>query len=95
MLKALRISGETQVHPSTSTQSMMMRARDTGVTGSIQVCIGTDGSVTSATLSRSTGYSDYDHALLSAVGRWRYQPYRLKDVAVPACSTVTFEYSMH
>jgi TonB family protein len=95
MLKALRISGETQVHPSTSTQSMMMRARDTSVTGSIQVCIGTEGSVTSATLSRSTGYSDYDQALVSAVGRWRYHPYRLNGVAVPACSAVTFEYSMH
>ena len=95
VLKALRISGETQVHPSTSTQSMMMRARDTSVHGSILLCIGTDGRVASASLSRSTGYSDYDQALVSAVRGWRYQPYRLNDVAVPACSTVTFAYSMH
>src|SRR4029079_2238219 len=31
MLEALRISGDTQVHPSAATQSMMMRARETTV----------------------------------------------------------------
>jgi TonB family protein len=95
VLRALRISGETQIHPSTSTQSMMMRARDTLVHGSLLVCIATDGSVAKATLQRSTGYSEYDQALASAVRGWRYQPYRLNGVAVPACSSVTFEYSIH
>lgn len=94
VLKALRISGETQVHPSTSTQSMMMRARDTLVRGSLMVCIAIDGSVAAATLQRSTGYGDYDKALASAVRGWRYQPYRMNGTAVPACSTVTFEYSI-
>jgi TonB family protein len=94
-LQALRISGETQVHPSAATQSMMMRARDTSVRGSLLVCIATDGSVSSARLTHSTGYSDYDQALASAARGWQYQPYRLNGTAVPACSTVTFDYSMH
>jgi TonB family protein len=94
MLEALRTSGDTQVHPSAATQSMMMRARETTVRGSLQVCISTDGKVSSATLQRSTGYSDYDEALVSAARRWTYQPYRLNQVAVPACGNVTFVYSM-
>jgi cysteine-rich repeat protein len=95
MLQALRISGETQIHPSIATRNMMMRANDSSVRGVILVCIATDGRVASVTLQHSTKYQDYDQALLSGVHTWQYRPYMMNGAAVPACGIVNFDYRMH
>jgi TonB family protein len=95
MLQALRVSGETQIHPSTATRNMMMRANDSSVRGVILLCIATDGHVASATLQHSTKYEDYDQALLSGVHTWRYRPYMMNGAAVPACGIVNFDYKMN
>ena len=92
VLQALRISGETQPHPSTITQNQMMRDGLTKTSGSFYVCIATDGSVASATLKASTKYPEYDATMASAIRTWRYQPYMFNGTAVPACSMVTFIY---
>jgi TonB family protein len=92
ILQGLRISGETQVHPSETTQSMMMRDGVTRVVGTVKLCISTDGSVTSTRMLLPTKYDAYDAALLSAVRGWRYQPYALNGAPVAACSTVSFVY---
>lgn len=92
LFQGLRISGETQLHPSTTTQNVMLRDGVNHVSGTIQVCITTDGGVASTSLVRSTKYSDYDATLLSEVRTWRYQPYTLNGAPVPACSYVTFNY---
>jgi TonB family protein len=94
VLQGLRISGETQVHPSTSTQHQMMRNDHREVTGVVRLCLATSGSVASASMQRSTTYPDYDETILTAVRRWRYQPYTVNGTPVPACSTVTFLYSI-
>jgi TonB family protein len=94
VLQGLRISGETQIRPSIATQNMMMRARDTSAVGVILLCIATDGRVASATLQHSTTYDEYDQALLSTTRTWRYRPYRVNGTVVPACGTVTFNYTM-
>lgn len=95
VFQGLRISGETQLHPSTTTQSVMIRDGVDRVSGTIKVCITTDGGVASAAMARSTKYDDYDATLLSAVRTWRYQPYTLNGTPVPACSFVTFNYTIH
>jgi cysteine-rich repeat protein len=94
VLQGLRLSGDTQVHPSNSTQTLMVHDGATQVAGTIKLCLGTDGGVARADMLISTKYADYDAALLRAVHGWRYQPYRLNGVAVPACSTVRFLYSL-
>jgi len=95
VMKGLRLSGDTQIHPSESTQSRMSRDGETQVIGSVQLCISTDGSIASVSTAKRTKYDDYDQALLSAVRSWRYQPYTVNGVAVKACSLVTFVYSIH
>jgi cysteine-rich repeat protein len=93
ILQGLRISGETDVHPSTETASRMTRDNAQTVAAAILVCIATDGHVASATQNHSTGYADYDAKLLAAVRDWRYRPYTLgTGRPVPACSMVTFVY---
>jgi cysteine-rich repeat protein len=94
VLQGLRVSGETQIRPSTVTQDQMIRAGATKVRGIVKVCIATDGSVASTTMKVSTSYSDYDATLLSAVHGWRYQPYLLNGAPVPACSLVNFIYTI-
>lgn len=93
VLAGLRISGETQIQPSSSTQSQMMRDGVDRVRGTVKLCIGTDGAITSAALAASTRYADYDDRLLSSVQSWRYRPYSVNGVAVRACSIVSFIYT--
>jgi len=92
VLQGLRIAGDTAVHPSTSTQTLMMHDGADKVIGTIKVCIATDGSVASTSLQRSTKYPDYDDKLVSAARDWRYRPYTLNGTPVPVCSMVTFVY---
>jgi TonB family protein len=94
VLQGLRISGETQLHPDTVTQNQMMREGATSVRGVVQVCIATDGRVASTTMVAPTKFKAYDATLLSAVRDWRYRPYLLNGAPVPACSTVTFIYTI-
>jgi len=93
-LQALRVSGETQIHPDAMTQRQIVRDEVHRVEASIQLCITIDGSVGVSRLLRATGYADYDAALLAAVRDWRYQPYRENGTPVPACSVVRFVYSV-
>jgi len=92
VLSALRISGTTQIRPDDTTATQIQRDGASRVSGTVKLCIGTDGNVTSARMLASTRYSSYDATLLSAVYAWRYQPYSVGGVQVPACSTVTFIY---
>ncbi len=92
VLQGLRISGETQLHPSEATQSSMIRSGISRASGTVRVCISTDGDVASATMVKSTTYDEYDATILSAVKNWRYRPYTLDGTPVPACSFVTFSY---
>jgi TonB family protein len=94
VMSALRLSGDTQVHPSDMTQQQMMRDGHDTVSGTVKLCVSTGGSVTSAGMIVSTRYSAYDAALLAAVYGWRYQPYQLNGAAVAACSSVTFVYRL-
>jgi TonB family protein len=94
VLQGLRISGETQLHPDTVTQNQMIREGTTSVRGLVNVCISTGGGVSSASTRVSTKYESYDATLLAAVRTWRYRPYLLNDAPVPACSTVTFLYTI-
>lgn len=94
VLQGLRVSGETQLRPSAATQSMMARDGTSQVRGTVKLCVATDGRVSAATLLVSTKYSEYDATLLSAVRGWQYRPYTLNNTPVPACSTVTFVYTI-
>ncbi|MBC7975413.1 MAG: TonB family protein, partial [Myxococcales bacterium] len=94
VLQSLRLSGDTQIRPSSSTQSQINRNGEREVSGSVQLCIATDGSIASATIARSTKYDDYDATLLAAVRGWRYRPYMINGAAVKACSRVTFVYRL-
>jgi TonB family protein len=95
VMSGLRLSGDTQIRPSSSTQNRMSRDGQTDVIGSVQLCIATDGSIASASTIKKTNYDEYDQALLEAVRSWRYRPYTVNGAAVKACSLVSFHYVIH
>ena len=94
VLQGLRISGETQIHPDELTQNRMRRDGVARAVGTLLVCVSATGHVATARIALSTKYPEYDGALLSAVRDWQYRPYTANNVAIPACGTVTFVYTI-
>lgn len=94
LFQGLRISGDTQVHPSDLTKTEMMRAGTQRTVGTLKVCIAVDGGISSVGIVASTKYPAYDALLVSAARAWRYHPYTVNGRPMPACSAVTFVYSI-
>ncbi|HEY4178612.1 MAG TPA: energy transducer TonB [Kofleriaceae bacterium] len=94
VLAGLRISGETQIMPSDPVKTEMMRDGRDNTVGSFKVCIDTSGRVASTAIVGSTKYASYDATITERVRDWRYKPYSVDGIPVPACSVVTFRYSM-
>ncbi|HEY4243981.1 MAG TPA: energy transducer TonB [Kofleriaceae bacterium] len=94
MFAGLRISGDTQVHPSELTKQALIRDGRDRIVGSVKVCLDAQGSVASASMQGTTKFAEYDATLLSAVRDWRYRPYMLGSQPVPVCSVVTFIYNI-
>jgi protein TonB len=95
ILKGLRTSGETAIHPPYAVLQQMHRNEDRKTIASIKVCLATDGTVSSVALLRSTKYAAYDEAIMGAARRWRYKPYTVNGAPVPACGMVTFVYRLN
>jgi hypothetical protein len=89
VLQRLRIAGNTQVQPGAQDQLAMRRDGVTHLDAVAKVCIASDGAVASAILLRSTGYTHYDAAVVSALRGCRYRPYLRNGIAHPVCSTFT------
>lgn len=56
----------------------------------LRLCVGGDGSVTSARVARSSGISELDDVLTQAALGWRYQPLAAADAK--ACHNVEISY---
>ena len=94
ILNALRTYGDTQIHPSRNTQNQMLTDGKTKVVGTVKVCIQASGAIGSVTLLSSTKYAEYDQLLIEGAKRWQYRPYMIDGTAQPACSAVSFVYSI-
>ena len=94
-LASLRLSGKTRPQPSEADVNQMLTRGVDSVRGAIELCISARGSVMDVTLTASTGYPGYDKTLLAAVHDWRYRPYTINSVPVPACGTVDFIYNVN
>lgn len=95
----LRISGETQIVPPDTVKTEMLRDGRPRTTGSFKLCIDASGRVSSlAPIAGGTKYPAYDAKIGAAMRAWRYKPYTINNqgsiTAVPACSVVTFVYTI-
>jgi TonB family protein len=94
VIKGLRTSGETQIHPPDPVKTAMLRDGRPSVVATIRVCVGTDGTVSSLKFLKSSGYAGYDAALDDGLRRWRYRAYVIDGRKVPVCGVVTFIYAI-
>lgn len=94
VLKGMRLSGETQVHPPATVKTAILRDGKNRLTAVFRVCVGTAGEVVSLTLAKSSGYGGYDTALDTALRNWKYKPYEIGGRKVAVCGMVTFIYSL-
>lgn len=94
VLGGLRVAGETQIHPPDVVKTQMQRDGRDRIAGTVKVCVDARGAVASATMIGTTKYPAYDALLVANVRAWRYRPYTVNGTPVPACSAVTFQFSM-
>lgn len=94
VIRGLRVSGETQIHPPEVDQTSMLRDGKDRVIAVFKTCVSELGGVASVKMLKSTGYAGYDQALSQALFGWQYKPYKIGDRAVRACGIVTFIYQI-
>jgi TonB family protein len=94
VLSGLRIHGVTAIHPPRDVFQLMHRNGDLSTTATIKLCVTTTGTVSAASMLKSSKYAAYDDAILDTARRWLYRPYTVNGTPVPACSVVTFRYEM-
>ena len=94
VLQGLRISGDTQIQAPDTVKTEMLRDGKDRAVGTIKVCIAADGGISSVSVLGSTKYPAYDAKLVSTARSWRYRAYTVNGRAMPACSTVTFVYTI-
>lgn len=95
----MRIAGETQIVPPDPVKTEMLRAGKERTVGSFKLCIDASGRTSSiAPIGGGTKYPAYDAKITAAMRGWRYRPYTISSQgtvsAVPACSVVTFVYTI-
>jgi protein TonB len=61
----------------------------------VRVCVRVDGTVSSATVNKSSGFERLDRATVEALRQWRFKPARRGDEPVPGCVTVPWNWSLN
>jgi protein TonB len=95
VIEALRIAGETQIHPAANTATEILRDGRSRVTAAFRVCLTAGGDVASVALALSTKYPAYDALLADGLRAWRYRPYLVDGRPTAVCGNVTFIYAIH
>ena len=86
-----RIGGERFVVPSVKVRAQMVKRGQTTIRAVVEHCVRLDGELVGATLLESSGYRDWDRALLQAVRRWRFAPLA-PGTEEPICKPATFHF---
>jgi hypothetical protein len=94
VIKGLRTSGETQIHPPATVKTAILRDGRSKVVATFRLCVGIGGEVASTAVLKSSGYAGYDAAIDAGLRGWRYRAYEIGGRKVPVCGAVTFIYTM-
>lgn len=89
----LLVRRESEVTPDAQTNAKMIADGSKSATASFRVCVDETGALTALEKLKSSGYPAYDAELEAAIEGYHYEPYRIADRAVPACTALTFIYS--
>jgi len=92
-LEGSRISGDKNIVPDNVTKVEIARSVKGKIVTALKFCLSTDGSVSSVSLLKSSGFPAYDAKIQREMRTWRYRPYVVNGKATPVCSAVTYIYS--
>jgi len=92
-LEGLRISGDKNIVPDDTTKVEISRSDKGKIVTSYKLCLSTDGSVSSVSVLKSSGFPAYDAKIQREMSTWRYRPYVVNGKASPVCTAVTYIYS--
>lgn len=87
-----RTAGDPQVQPPSSTKNAMSRTGEQRIVAVVRMCLDTSGKVSAHNIVKSSGHGEYDARLLTAIRKWRYEPYRVGETPVAICTHLTFIY---
>lgn len=94
VFKGLRLTGETQIHPSDLDKTAILRDGKDRVVAVFKTCVTETGAAGAVTLMKSSGYPSYDALIVEGLHAWTYKPYEIGGQRVPACGVVTFIYQI-
>ena len=84
--KAMRTSGTAEIEAPITIAKQIVRDGKTKVSAAVKACVSITGEVASVAMIKSSGYPEYDRALLDGVRTWRFKS------GEAVCSAVTFAY---
>jgi serine/threonine protein kinase len=93
-LDANRIAGEKSIVPDETTMNAIGRAGTDKVISSYKVCITAEGTISTVSQLRSTGFPAYDAKIQTTIRRdWRFRPFVMNGKPTPVCTALRFIYS--
>jgi hypothetical protein len=91
--EALRAAGDASILPDEATRSAFEASGKTRLIGSFKICVDKDGRVRSVTQLKSTGFAEYDRAIVDTIrATWSYRPYVKSGQPEAVCTAATFLY---
>jgi hypothetical protein len=92
-VEALRLAGDKLIVPDDKTKEAIQKAGKDKIVASYKLCLSSNGSVTTVTQLKSSGFPDYDAKIKAGIKTWRYRPYVINGAPAPVCTAVTFIYA--
>lgn len=84
-----RLRAPAQLADSGSLNQRIAAWHGGAVTADVRVCVAPDGSVADVELSKSSGLTVYDRAVVTGASRWSYEPFAAD---APRCDDVAVAY---
>jgi periplasmic protein TonB len=92
-LEPQRISGTLAIAPDDATRAAIARDGKTRVIAMVKLCLGADGTPSSTTPIKSSGYPAYDQRFQDAMRTWRFRPFTVNGKPTAVCTVETIIYS--
>jgi Gram-negative bacterial TonB protein C-terminal len=93
-LEALRTGGDKTPKLPGNTKTIARRDGVKRITMAAEVCVGTDGHVSSAQLLKGSDYGEANDAVLASIRQWKFRPYEAGGGAMPVCTGVVLNYAV-
>jgi TonB family protein len=93
-LEGLRVAGDRTPSLPGNIKAIARRDGVKQILVAAEVCVGTDGRVSSAKLLKASDYDEANEAILGAIRQWKFRPYLLDGEPNAVCSGIVLPYAV-